>query len=94
MTEVVGVRFKESGNMYYFAPNGLKLSIGENAVVETARGLEYGEVVLANKELDDSEIVTPLKKVVRKATKADDETYIKNKEKEKEARNNTYFRFP
>ena len=85
MTEVVGVKFKEGGNMYYFAPNGLKLSLGENAIVETARGLEYGSVVLANKELDDSEIVSPLKNVVRKATKADDEIYAKNKEKEKDA---------
>ena len=85
MTEVVGIKFKEGGNMYYFAPNGLKLSLGENAVVETARGLEYGSVVLANKMLDDSEIVSPLKNVVRKATKADDEVYEKNKEKEKEA---------
>ena len=85
MTEVVGVKFKEGGNMYYFAPNGLKLSLGENAIVETARGLEYGAVVLANKELDDSEIVSPLKNVVRRATKADDEVYAKNKEKEKEA---------
>ena len=71
--------------MYYFAPNGLKLSLGEKAIVETARGLEYGAVVLANKELDDSEIVSPLKNVVRKATKADDEIYAKNKEKEKDA---------
>ncbi|MBO4934571.1 MAG: stage 0 sporulation family protein [Clostridia bacterium] len=85
MTEVVGIKFKEGGNMYYFAPNGLKLSLGENAVVETARGLEYGSVVLANKMLDDSEIVSPLKNVVRKATKSDDEVYEKNKEKEKEA---------
>ena len=85
MTEVVGVKFKEGGNMYYFAPNGLKLSLGEKAIVETARGLEYGAVVLANKELDDSEIVSPLKNVVRKATKADDEIYAKNKEKEKDA---------
>ena len=60
MTEVVGIKFKEGGNMYYFAPNGLKLSLGEKAIVETARGLEYGAVVLANKELDDSEIVSPL----------------------------------
>ena len=71
--------------MYYFAPNGLKLSLGENAVVETARGLEYGSVVLANKMLEDSEIVSPLKNVVRKATKDDDEIYAKNKEKEKDA---------
>ncbi len=85
MTEVVGIKFKEGGNMYYFAPNGLKLSLGENAVVETARGLEYGSVVLANKMLDDSEIVSPLKNVGRKATKSDDEVYEKNKEKEKEA---------
>ena len=85
MTEVVGIKFKEGGNMYYFAPNGLKLSLGENAVVETARGLEYGSVVLANKMLEDSEIVSPLKNVVRKATKDDDEIYAKNKEKEKDA---------
>ncbi len=85
MTEVVGVRFKESGNMYYFSPNGHKLSVGENVIVETARGLEYGAIVLANKELDESEIVSPLKNVVRKATKEDDDIYAKNKEKEKEA---------
>ena len=85
MTEVVGGRFKESGNMYYFSPNGHKLSVGENVIVETARGLEYGAIVLANKELDESEIVSPLKNVVRKATKEDDDIYAKNKEKEKEA---------
>ncbi len=85
MTEVVGIKFKEGGNMYYFAPNGLKLSLGDNAIVETARGLEYGSVVLANKMLEDSEIVSPLKNVVRKATKDDDEIYAKNKEKEKDA---------
>lgn len=85
MTEVVGVRFKDGGNVYYFAPEGLKLQNGDKAIVETARGLEYGYVVLPNKEVEDSEIVPPLKKVVRKATHSDDETHEKNKEKEKEA---------
>ena len=85
MTEVVGIKFKEGGNMYYFAPNGLKLSLGDNAIVETARGLDYGSVVLAKHLQADSEIVAPLTHVVRKATTDDDEIYAKNKEKEKDA---------
>ena len=69
--EVVGIRFKSSGKTYYFDPNGCSLRIGTHAIVETARGLEYGEVVMSNSQISESEIVPPLRPVVRSATQAD-----------------------
>lgn len=69
--EVVGIRFKASGKTYYFAPNGITLRIGSHAIVETARGLEYGEVVMSNTLIPESETVPPLRSVVRAATQAD-----------------------
>ena len=69
--EVVGIRFKASGKTYYFAPNGITLRIGLHAIVETARGLEYGEVVMSNTLIPESETVPPLRPVVRAATQAD-----------------------
>ena len=69
--EVVGIRFKSSGKTYYFAPNGISLRIGSHAIVETARGLEYGEVVMSNTLIPESETVPPLRSVVRAATQAD-----------------------
>ena len=69
--EVVGIRFKSSGKTYYFAPNGNSLRIGLHAIVETARGLEYGEVVMGNTMIPESETVPPLRTVVRAATQAD-----------------------
>ena len=69
--EVVGIRFKASGKTYYFAPNGISLRIGLHAIVETARGLEYGEVVMGNTMIPESETVPPLRPVIRAATQAD-----------------------
>ena len=69
--EVVGIRFKASGKTYYFDPNGVSLRIGLHAIVETARGLEYGEVVMGNTLIPESETVPPLRPVVRAATQAD-----------------------
>lgn len=85
MAEVIGVRFKDVGKIYYFDPKGKTLSKGDYAIVETARGIECGFVAMSNKEVDDELIVKPLKSVIRKATKADLETVEKNKQKEKEA---------
>ena len=69
--EVVGIRFKSSGKTYYFDPNGNSLRIGLHAIVETARGLEYGEVVMGNTMIPESETVPPLRPVIRAATQAD-----------------------
>lgn len=69
--EVVGIRFKSSGKTYYFAPNGITLRIGTHAIVETARGLEYGEVVMGNTFIPESETVPPLRSVIRAATHED-----------------------
>ena len=85
MVEVVGIRFKASGKTYYFAPTDIKLRKGEHAIVETARGLEYGEVALANTEVSESDIVPPLRPVVRKATDADKAHNLENKKKEDDA---------
>ncbi|MBE7038133.1 MAG: stage 0 sporulation protein [Ruminococcaceae bacterium] len=87
MVKVVGVRFKSVGKIYYFDPDGIELKKGDSAIVETARGVEFGEVVLANKEVTEEEIVAPLKKVLRKATEDDFKTMADNKEKEKNAFN-------
>jgi len=83
--EVIGVRFRQTGKIYYFDPNGLKVDQGENVIVETARGLEYGQTVAANKFVPNTEIVPPLRKVIRKATRADDIHHEENSKKEKEA---------
>ena len=85
MVTVIGVRFRRAGKIYYFAPNGFDIKLGDNVIVETARGVEYGNVVVAPKEIPEEEIVAPLKEVMRVATKEDDEIEAKNKEKEKEA---------
>jgi len=85
MTEVVGVRFKENGKMYYFAPNGLQIKSGDYVIVETARCVECGIACEDIKKINDDEIVSPLKPVIRKATEADKKTIEENKIKEKEA---------
>ena len=85
MAKVIGVRFRSAGKVYYFAPEDLDISQGDHVVVETARGIEYGYVVLGIKEVDDDKIVQPLKPVMRVATPDDDEKAEKNREKEKEA---------
>ena len=85
MEEVIGIRFKESGKVYYFAPEGETLKKGEFVIVETARGIECGEVAMENKMIESEAIVKPLKKLIRKATEEDIEIVRKNKEKEKRA---------
>lgn len=82
---VVGVRFKRAGKIYYFDPEQWSIITGNSVIVETARGLEYGEVVVGPKVVEESELVLPLKKVIRIATDADKEQIQENKSKEKEA---------
>ena len=85
VTEVVGVRFKEEGKVYYFAPGKAQLAKGDPVIVETARGPEYGTVWVANRKVRDSEIVKPLKEVLRLATPEDLKHHKENKAKETEA---------
>lgn len=85
MAEVIGVRFKEGGKVYYFDPDKNKLKNNDVVIVETSRGVECGTVAIANKEVADDEIVHPLKKLIRKATKEDRRRLEENKRKEKEA---------
>ena len=85
MTEVIGVRFRAAGKIYYFSPGDIKFNRGEHAIVETARGVEYGFVVMGNKDAEDEKIIQPLKPVIRKAVPEDDILHEENKLKEKEA---------
>ena len=85
MVEIVEIKFRKSGKLYYFDPAGLKLSPGDSIIVETARGVEIGEVVSANKQIDESKLVSPLKPVIRKATEKELKHAETNKLKEKEA---------
>jgi cell fate regulator YaaT (PSP1 superfamily) len=85
MIEVVGIRFKKAGKMYYFDPDGFKLEKEDYAIVETARGVEYGLVIKENTLVTEESIVPPLKKVLRKATKDDARTVENNEKKEAEA---------
>lgn len=71
MLEVVGVRFKEAGKIYYFAPGQESLSRGQAVIVETVRGIEYGEVVIADKQMDEDDVVLPLKSILRVADDKD-----------------------
>lgn len=82
MVEVIGVRFKETGKIYYFDPKEYTLKKGDRVIVETARGIECGEVALANKMVEDDAIVAPLKPLIRIATEHDLEIVEQNKEKE------------
>ena len=85
MIKVIGVRFRKAGKVYYFDPLDFDIKQGSNVIVETARGVEYGFVVLAPKEVEEDKVIQPLKPVIRPATPEDDEIERKNKEKEKEA---------
>lgn len=85
MVEVIGIRFKESGKTYYFEPNGNKAKASDYAVVETARGLEFGKVAQENKLVSEGELVPPLRPVVRIATSEDLKTYETIKAKEADA---------
>lgn len=85
MITIIGVRFRNVGKVYYFSPRDLDVCVGDHVIVETARGVEYGFVVLGPKEVDDSKVVQPLKEVIRIATPKDDAREENNREKEKEA---------
>lgn len=85
MQEIVGIRFKKLGKIYFFDPNELKLKKGQNAIVETARGLELGEVAVANRMIEEDKLVSPLKKVIRIATEEDEKVFEENEKKAKEA---------
>lgn len=85
MSEVVGIRFKEVGKIYYFDPLDIKFKKGDHAIVETVRGIECGEVAMENREIDDEEIIKPLKPIIRLATEEDLKVVENNKKREKEA---------
>ncbi len=85
MVKVVGVRFKKAGKVYYFDPDQLQIDESANVIVETARGVEFGEVVIPVREVKDEDIVAPLKKVMRIATEEDVKHASENSRKEKEA---------
>ena len=85
MIKVTGVRFRQAGKVYYFDPKNLKLERGSHVIVETARGIEYGTVIVPPKGITDDEVVQPLKAVIRVATPEDDRIEERNHEKEKEA---------
>jgi cell fate regulator YaaT (PSP1 superfamily) len=86
MTKVIGVRFRNAGKIYYFSPGKLEIHTGDHVIVETARGVEYGHVVIGVKEVEDDKVVQPLKPVIRLATVQDDDQAAANREKEKDAR--------
>ena len=85
MTKIVGVRFRNAGKVYYFDPAKFQIEAGDHVIVETARGVEMGSVILAPREIEDDKVVSPLKSVIRIATEADEKIVEKNREKEKEA---------
>lgn len=85
MINVIGVRFRPAGKVYFFDPAGMDIKTGDHVIVETARGIEFGHVVLGNRAVDESKVIQPLKPVIRMATAADEETERRNKEKEKDA---------
>ena len=85
MTDVIGVRFRNAGKIYYFAPGKYEIEAGQHVIVETARGIEYGYVVLGTRGVEESKVIQPLKSVIRMASKEDEEIEASNKRKEKEA---------
>ncbi|HHT97511.1 MAG TPA: stage 0 sporulation family protein [Clostridiales bacterium] len=85
MIKVIGVRFRKAGKIYFFDPVDFKIEINEYVIVETARGIEYGKVVLGERHVEDSQVVQPLKPVLRVATEEDKKTEKRNREKEIEA---------
>ena len=85
MVKVIGVRFRRTGKIYYFDPAGIEIEAGQHVIVETARGVEYGNVVLGVREVEDDKVVQPLKPVIRVATPEDDKVDADNRLKEKKA---------
>lgn len=87
MVEVIGVRFRDTGKIYFFNPLSIQVEAGDFVIVETARGMEYGKVVYGRREIDEKKMAMPIKPIIRKATEADAERDRRNKEKCKEAFN-------
>lgn len=85
MVRIIGVRFRKAGKIYFFSPADMDIQVGQHVIVETARGVEYGNVVLGNRDVEESKVVQPLKPVIRVATPEDDAIEAENKEKEKRA---------
>lgn len=85
MIDIVGVKFKAGGKMYYFNPQNFDIKAGDHVVVETARGIEYGEAVIGRRQIDEKTFTSPLKNVIRIATEEDRKTQETNAKKEKEA---------
>ena len=85
MVKIVGVRFRTAGKIYYFDPQDYEITLGSHVIVETARGVEFGTVMIAPKEVEADQVVQPLKPVIRVATAEDEKTEAKNRQKEKEA---------
>lgn len=85
MTKIIGVRFRAAGKVYYFDPKNMEIKRGQHVIVETARGIEYGNVVVGTREVANEEITQPLKPVIRIATAEDDERVLRNREKERTA---------
>ena len=87
MKVIIGVRFRQAGKVYYFDPGKHELKRGEHVIVETAKGVEIGTVVLPNREIAEEEIVAPLKGIMRVATQEDEAKEVENRKREKEAFN-------
>lgn len=85
MTEIIGVRFKDGGKLYYFNPNGVQVQQGQHVIIETSKGIEYGECALANTMIDEMELIAALRPMLRVATEEDHAQVKANKEKEKKA---------
>ncbi len=85
MVNVVGIKFKNAGKVYYFDPAGFDVSAGDHVIVETARGMEFGTVVMENDDVEQKNIVQPLKKIIRKADEKDLQKYNENEEKKAKA---------
>ena len=85
MTKVIGVRFRTAGKVYFFDPGDKDIKTGDHVIVETARGIEYGNVVLGTREVEEGKVIQPLKPVIRMATPEDEAIEKRNKEKEREA---------
>lgn len=85
MVKIVGIKFKDAGKLYYFSPGGHKVNVGDNVIVETARGLEFGKVTLGETEVGESEIVAPLKSIIRIANEKDKKKHMENLAKKEEA---------
>lgn len=85
MIKVIGVRFRNAGKIYYFSPGNMEIKTGDHVIVETARGIEYGYVVLGSRDVEESKVIQPLKSVIRMATKDDKNKEQLNRAKEKDA---------